>query len=163
MRSWAIEKGLFDKNSKLHHAATDYGEDFDREVDFGMREKLEKEEGRIFDAWLSGFMGQQVDGVLKVLVKCSDDAVRVDRIINRDVVSVGEAKNHIFEREEKNKIKWQKMYKDEWTKWVVDKGLAKSEEEIDFWREELYDLVIDTYSHSKDETLNLVQKALGND
>ncbi|EKE20524.1 MAG: hypothetical protein ACD_7C00540G0002 [uncultured bacterium] len=160
MRAYAIEKGLFNGEKTVHHDATVYSEDFDREIDYGMRTQQGKEEGRIYDSWLSGFMAQGVGGVMKVLVHCSEDAVRVDRIVNRDGISIDEAKKHIFEREEKNGNKWARMYKDEWVKWVVNKGKIGGDEKIDFWDPRLYDLVIDTYSNSKEETLRLVLEKL---
>jgi cytidylate kinase len=160
MRAYAIEKGLFNKGGNLHHDATVYNDDFDRQVDFGMRKKLISDNGNVLDSWLSGFMGQGVEGTLKVLVWCSDDGIRVDRIVNRDKVNVEEAKKHIFEREEKNYLKWSRMYESEWNEWVVQPGVVGSTEKIDFWHQNLYDLVIDTYSHSKTETLELVLEQL---
>lgn len=154
MRAYAIEKGLFDGKKTVHHDATVYGEEFDRQVDFGMREAFRTKSHRVYDAWLSGFMAQGIEGVLKVLVNCGDDGVRVDRIVNRDVISVEEAKEHIFERENKNKDKWRKVYAKEWQEWV-------GKEPIDFWDAKLYDLVIDTYSHSREETLQLTLDKLG--
>lgn len=156
MRAYAVSKGLIDKNNKLHHPATVYGDDFDREVDYSIRERLQKDSRVIIDSWLSGFLAQGIDGVLKILMVCGDDAVRVDRIVNRDGVSVAAAKRHIFEREEKNLNKWNRMYQKEWHDWV---GNGK----IDFYAPRLYDLVIDTYSHDREATLNLVLKKLGRD
>jgi predicted cytidylate kinase len=153
MRAYAIEKGLFDKNNKMHHPATVYSDDFDREVDYTMRKRLKENSGLVIDSWLSGFLAQGIDGVLKVLMVCSSDAVRVDRIVNRDQVSVDEAKAHIFEREQKNLTKWTRMYQKEWHEWV---GTDK----IDFYLPKIYDLVIDTYSHDRDATLNLVLQKL---
>jgi cytidylate kinase len=161
MRNYAIKKDLFDKSNKLHHDATVYADEFDRQVDNGMRESLRKDSGRVLDSWLSGFMAQGIPGILKVLVYCSDDAVRVDRVTNRDGVDIQKAKEHIFEREEKNLKKWQRMYGQEWQKWVVKTGKLAKSESIFFWRPELYDLSIDTYSHSKQQTLQLVLRALG--
>jgi cytidylate kinase len=160
MRAYAIEKGLIDPNSGLHHPATVYGEDFDREVDFGMRSRLESGQGWILESWLSGFMAQGVPGTLKVLLICSDASVRVDRIVNRDNVSVEEAKKHIQERTEKNYAKWRRMYAQEWKDWVVKAGRAEPGEKVDFWKPELYDIVIDTYSTNKADTLNTVLSAL---
>ncbi len=160
MRAYAIEKGLFDPNQTSHHDATVYSEDFDRQVDYGMREKMMKEDQRIYDSWLSGFLAQGVDGVLKVLLICSDDAVRVDRVANRDGISISEAKKHVFEREKKNLVKWQRMYAKEWGEWVVNRGVLSKSEEIYFWRPELYDLVIDTFKLSREEVLNEVLKKL---
>ena len=154
MRSYAIAKGLFDKNNKMHHPATVYSSNFDRQVDYSIRKRLTGDSGLIVDSWLSGFLAQKVEGALKVLMICSAAAVRVDRIVNRDNVSVEAAKNHIFEREEKNLGKWTRMYRKEWQEWV-------GKDKIDFYSPKLYDLVIDTYSHDRETTLNLVLKKLG--
>lgn len=81
--------------------------------------------------------------VLKVLLTC-DDSLRIDRMVNRDGLSVEEAKQHIHDRQEANFSKWKRMY-----------GVT------DFWNPKYYDLVIDTYSNGPTETLNLVLRALG--
>jgi cytidylate kinase len=155
MRQYAIKNGYFDPKITAHHLATAYPEDFDRKVDYEMRENLTSKRGCIYESWLSGFLAQGVPDVLKILVYCSDDAVRVDRIANRDAISIAEAKEHIFTRESKNLEKWQHMYGHEWDEWVAKpKGLKKGES-IYFWRRELYDLVIDTFGHGKDETLKI--------
>jgi cytidylate kinase len=160
MRAYAIEKGLFDPNSGFHHAATDYEDDFDRQIDMGVREKLETDEHGIYEAWLSGFLAQQVKGTFKVLMICSDDAVRVDRIVNRDGASVKEAKKHIHKRYQDNLAKWSRMYKDQWQEWVVDAGTRPANTPIDFWHPDLYDLVIDTYSTNQARTLKKVLNAI---
>jgi cytidylate kinase len=160
MRAYAAEKGLFDDGNALHHTATVYDDDFDRKVDLGMREKLQTEEQWILEAWLSGFMAQGVKGTLKILMICSDDAVRIDRIINRDRVTVEEAKQHLHERYTANLQKWARMYKDLWQEWVVEAGVAKKSDPIDFWRPDLYDIVIDTYSTNQHQTLEIVLNAI---
>ena len=162
MRAYAVEKGLFDKNSKVHHNATVYSDDFDRKIDYGMREWLEKDSKRILDSWLSGFVAQGIEGTLKVLVHCSSDDIRVDRIVNRDGISVKNTKKHMFEREEENLKKWTRMYKDEWYKWVSKKHQGKRRgKHFDFYDPDLYDLTIDTYSNDRTKTLNIVLKELG--
>lgn len=161
MRAYAIEKGLFDGNQSIHHDATIYSDDFDRQVDFYMRETLKKKSKRILDSWLSGFMAQGIKGVLKVLVYCSNDAIRVDRLVNRDNLTVEQAKIHIFEREKKNLNKWRRLYRQEWQKWVVDKNIIERGKEIWFWYPRMYDLTIDTFKHSKEETLRIVLSKLG--
>lgn len=160
MRAYAEEKGLFQAKAGLHHDATHYEDDFDRQVDYGMREKLEQEEKWILESWLSGFMAQGVEGTLKVLLICSEDAVRIDRIVNRDEVSVEEAKQHIDERYQKNLQKWSEMYRQEWQDWVVQAGTVKADDPIDFWRPDLYDIVIDTFSNNKQKTLQIVLDAI---
>ena len=160
MRMYAAENGLFDKNNKLHHSSMVYGDDFDKKVDFGMREKLLTQGKWILESWLSGFMAQEVPGVLKVLVVCSDEAVRIDRIINRDGVTVDVAKKHIHTRYQENLAKWTRLYADQWQEWVVDTGKVSQAQPIDFWLPDLYDVVVDTYSTNKEQTLNKVLDAL---
>lgn len=160
MRKYAIEKGYFDPSQSVHHDATVYPEDFDRQVDYGLRDKLFHEQGRVYESWLSGFLAQGVPDVLKILVYCSDDSVRVDRIANRDDVSIEDAKKHIFTREDKNLEKWIKMYSDEWREWVVEPRTLSASEPIYFWRNELYDLTIDTYRLGKEETLEKALEAI---
>jgi cytidylate kinase len=161
MRAYALEKGIFKPEQGFHHSAADYEDEFDRTIDMGVREKLEKQEGGIYEAWLTGFLAQEVPGVLKVLLVCSDDAIRVDRVVNRDKVTVAQAKEHILTREEQNRRKWTKMYRDEWMKWVVKPGHVSEDEPIDFWDPRIYDLIIDTYSNSREETFKKVLDKVG--
>lgn len=160
MRQYAIEKGYINPKKLLHHSATVYPDDFDRQVDYGVRGRMTTDMGCVYESWLSGFLAQQVEGVFKILVYCSDDGVRVDRIANRDDITIHEAKEHIFAREDKNLAKWVAMYKTEWKEWVVKPGTLSAKEPIYFWRPELYDLVVDTFRLGKEETLELVIKAI---
>lgn len=153
MRQYAIREGYFDPQQSVHHLATAYPDDFDRQVDNEMRDNLFHKEGFLYESWLSGFLAQGVPNVLKILVYCSDDGVRVDRIANRDNISIAEAKAHIFDREQKNLDKWIKMYTPEWKEWVVEPKTLPAKEPVYFWRSELYDLAIDTYRLGKEETL----------
>lgn len=139
-----LTKAFFDPKNSLHHLATVYSDDFDKQVDYGMKDRLTKENNLVLESWLSGYMAQGVKGVLKVLLVCNDDAVRVDRVTNRDSSTVEEAKKHIFEREEKNFAKWKRIYGDH-----------------NFWDPKLYDLVIDTYKYSREETAGIVLFKLG--
>jgi cytidylate kinase len=160
MREYAKEKGLFKEEGNLHHDSRHYEDDFDRKIDMGMREKLASEDKWIIESWLSGFLAQQVPGVLKVLVFCSDEAVKIDRVVNRDSVSVDTAKSNMHDRYNANYTKWSRMYADEWKEWVVRPGTFKDSEKIDFWDPRLYDLKIDTYSHNSEATFKAVMDAL---
>ncbi len=160
MRAYAVEKGLFQQNQTTHHDATVYSEEFDREVDLGMRQKLHDEDHWILESWLSGFMAQGVEGVLKILMVCSNKAVRVDRIVNRDSITPEEAIAHMNDRYAKNLAKWQRMYKNEWQEWVVKTGLMDKRDPIDFWHSALYDVVVDTYSLNQQEAAQVVLDAL---
>lgn len=144
------------QKNKLHHDATQYGDDVDKQHDYKIREMLSTKKHFIIESWLSGFMAQQISGTLKILLVCNDD-VRVDRVSNRDEVTVFEAKKHVFDREKNNVDKWSRLYKKEWETYVSG-GISRflRIEKINFWREDLYDLVIDTYSNSKEETVEKV-------
>jgi cytidylate kinase len=160
MRAYAQEKGLFKKDATVHHDSRHYEDDFDLQVDMGMRSKLENESKWILESWLSGFLGQGVPKVLKVLMMCSDDAVRIDRIVNRDKVPADVAKQNMKDRYDANLAKWARMYKDQWNQWVVEAGKVKADDPIDFWRPDLYDLVIDTYSVNQQQALAKVIDAI---
>lgn len=161
MRQEALKQGIFKANKGLHHDATHYDDDFDRRVDYRVRETAEQSEHNVLEAWISGFMVQGVPGTLKVLVTCSNDAIRIDRIVNRDEVTIEEAKKHVFEREENNLNKWRRMYNKEWQEWVVARNKADKDRPIYFWYPQLYDLVLDTYSLNKEQTLQQVLEKLG--
>jgi len=109
-----------------------------------MRKKLSDPEIHVaVESWIAGWNMRGFPHVLKVLLLC-DTALRIDRIVNRDNITVTEAKRHLKVRENANFGKWKKMYHTD-----------------DFWDSKHYDLVIDTYSHGPQETLDLVLQALG--
>lgn len=143
-RQFAIQSGKHKQDDPTHHKATDYGDEIDHQIDAAMREKLSNPDTHVaVESWIAGWNMRGLPHVFKVLLMC-DDALRIDRIVNRDNISVESAKQHLREREEVNISKWKRMY-------GVD----------DFWDPKYYDLVINTYSHGPKETLNLVLQALG--
>lgn len=143
-RQFAVEAGKHDANDPKHHKATDYGDEIDHQIDAAMREKLSDPNVHVaVESWIAGWNMRGLPHVLKILLMC-DDALRIDRIVNRDNLSVEEAKRHIHEREQANLAKWKRMY-----------GVS------DFWDPKYYDLVINTYANGPQETLGLVLQALG--
>lgn len=142
-RQYSIEHKLFDKSNKHHHDATLYIDDIDLKIDVEMRKRLEKEDKIIVESWIAGYNMRDVPGVLKILLSC-DDSLRIDRIVNRDNLTVEDTKHHIRERETNNLAKWKRMY-----------GTT------DFWNSKYHDLVIDTYSSGSMETLGKVLDKLG--
>ncbi|KKT35190.1 MAG: hypothetical protein UW22_C0057G0002 [Candidatus Gottesmanbacteria bacterium GW2011_GWB1_44_11c] len=143
LRFLKISHPILNRSTGKH---TDYGEDIDHKIDLALREKLSNPEMHVaVESWIAGWNMRGLKHVLKVLLIC-DDALRIDRIVNRDNLSVEKAKTHLKEREEANLEKWSKMYHVPTT---------------DFWDVKYYDLVINTYSHGPQETLNLVLQALG--
>jgi len=146
MRDYAVKNGLFDPKKPGHHMATAYSDDFDRKIDYGMRGRLQKEKHLVLESWLSGFFAREVPGTLRILLVCSNEAIRIDRVVNRDNVSVDDAKLFIKTREGENFKKWKRLYGD-----------------YDFFDPKHYNLVVDTYSSGQLETLGIVLDKLGFD
>lgn len=143
-RKYSIDLGKHDPKDPKHHLATDYGDDIDYEIDQAQREKISYSSTHLaIESWIAGWNARGFSHVLKVLLMC-DDALRIDRIVNRDGVSVEEAKEHLRAREDANINKWKQLY-------GVD----------DFWDPKHYDLIINTYSHGPGQTLEIVLQALG--
>ncbi len=143
-RQFAIASGNHDPNDPRHHKATDYGDDIDHQIDGAMRQKLSDPNVHVaVESWIAGWNMRALPHVLKVLLLC-DEALRIDRVVNRDNLTVEEAKTHLREREQVNMEKWNRMY-----------GVS------DFWDPKYYDVVINTYSNGPKETLNIVLQAIG--
>lgn len=143
-RKFAIDAGKHDAKDAKHHLATDYSDDIDHQIDAAMRKKLfDPNTHVVVESWIAGWNMRGLPHVLKVLLMC-EDALRIDRVVNRDNLTVEGAKKHLREREDTNIDKWKRMYR-----------------VTDFWDPKYYDLVINTYSHGPKETLNLVLQALG--
>ncbi len=146
-RDYCQKMGLHLEHTKVR------SDNLRREIDYQVRKRLQNKSGLIQEGWLSGFFAQGLGGVLKVLLVC-DDELRIDRLVNRDRFKVEEAKKHISEREKQNHESWVKTYQKEWQAWVGEK-------EINFFDPQLYDLVIDTRSNSREQTLKTVLEKLG--
>lgn len=127
---------------------------FDLEYEEMVKKILKEEEKRIIQSHLAGYDAQGIEGVFKILLVCEDEngkdkeEVRIDRLVNRDKISVDAAKNEVEEREEKNLEKWRRLYANDDQSWV-------------YWNNDYYDLVINTYSHSSDQTLKSALEVLG--
>jgi cytidylate kinase len=98
----------------------------------------------VIESWLAGFMARERKDDLRVLLFCSNPALKIDRVANRDRVSIEEAKKIIKEREQNNFNTWKKIYGN-----------------YDFFNPKYYHLIIDTYSSGPLETVGKVLDALG--
>ncbi len=137
---------IIDSNKRPDH--------FDLEYEERIIKMLKEEEHHIIQSHLAGFDAQGIEGVFKILVVCEDEEgndkvdIRIDRLINRDGVSVEEAKNEVKEREQQHLIKFRRLY-------------ARGDENWVYWDKKYYDLVVSSFSHNKIETLNQVLENLG--
>ncbi len=124
--------------------ATLVSEDFDRKIEAEVEKTFKTKKHYVIEGWLSGFIARELKNTLRVLLVCSENAIRVDRVVNRDKVSIEEAKRNIKLREEENFKKWRKVYGN-----------------YNFFNPKYYHLVIDTYSSGPLETAGKVLDRLG--
>jgi cytidylate kinase len=118
-------------------------DDFHKKLDARTTNLLE-EGNYVIEAWLAGFMARDRKDTLRILLTCSNDALRVDRVANRDKVTIEQAKDYIKDREENNIKEWKRIYGDH-----------------DFFKPEYYHMVVDTYSFGPQETAQKVLALLG--
>ena len=127
---------------------------FDLEYEEMVKKILREEKNRIVQSHLAGFDAKGLEGVFKILVVCEDEQgndkkdIRIDRLVNRDKISVEEAKNEVIEREKRNLEKWRRLYADNDESWA-------------YWDKKYYDLIINTYSHNQEETLKIALEKMG--
>jgi len=137
----------FDRKNNINEnkqGATARSDEHEQSIEAMGEKILATENNIIYEAWLSGFLARNYKDVLKVLLFCSHDDIRVDRVANRENISIKEAKHWIKQREDENEKKWKKLYGD-----------------FDFWDPKYYNLVIDTYKKGQMETLGKVLDKLG--
>lgn len=124
--------------------ATLVSDDFDRDIELKVKETLENEKGWVIEGWLAGFVARDVKDTLRILLTCSQDAVRIDRVVNRDKVTFAKAKKFITEREEENFKKWHRIYG-----------------EHNFFDPAFFDVIVDTSASGPLETVGIVLDKLG--
>ena len=137
----------YDRKNSIHEnmqGALSRTDRHENEIDAMTQEMLKKEKKIIYEAWLSGFFAREYKDILKVLLVCSHDSIRVDRVANRDNITIEEAKKWIKIREEENISKWKKLYGNH-----------------DFWNPNSFDLVINTYQSGQLETVGKVLDKIG--
>jgi cytidylate kinase len=153
---WEVLDGgkLFRAFTNDHGYAQDRSDQFDLDYEEKVKKILRTEDHHIIQSHLAGFDSQDIDGILKIMVVCEDEEgvdkadIRIDRLANRDTSSVDEAKHEVFSREEQNLFKWRRLYAHNDSKWV-------------YWDRKYYDLVVNTFTHNQEESLNLVLEKIG--
>jgi len=154
---WEFLEGgaLFDQ---FFNAAT--GDDRDRpdSVDLAYEEKiktlLQEEDHQVIQSHLAGFDAQGIPGVFKIGVICEDEDgndrtdIRIDRLVNRKNISVADAKKEVKNREAGLLAKWRRLYANNASDWV-------------YWDKKYFDLIVNTYSLNKTESLAYALKKLG--
>ena len=126
---------------------------FDLEYEEKVKKILATEKHHIIQSHLAGFDAQGIPGVFKIFLVCEDHMgndkteMRIDRLVNRDGISIDQAKHEIIERDKQNLEKWSRLY-------------ANSDPNWTYWDKKYYDLIVNTYEHNQEETLKIALDAL---
>ena len=115
-----------------------------KKIDSKVLELLKNETKWAIEAWLSGWLARKLTKTLRILLICSDKALQIDRVANRDKISVTDAKKFIEEREEDNIRTFKRIYN-----------------AVDIFNSKYYQLVTDTYSLGPLETAGKVLDKMG--
>jgi len=125
----------------------------DRLFDEQLKKILEEDKNIVLETKLAAFNAQNIPGIYKILVLCDDENgvdkadVRIDRLVNREELSVDDAKTEVLEREANDLEKWRKLY-------------VKGDQNWVYWDKKYYDLVVNTFTHNQEESLKLVSEKL---
>lgn len=118
------------------------------------REILEKRDHMIVESKLAGFVAKDLPDVFRVLVLCVDQDgndqtnIRIDRLVNREHMSIADAKEEVLVREKSDVEKWQRLY-------------AKGDKDWTYWNKDYYNAVVNTYSHDPDDAVQFVLEKVG--
>jgi CMP/dCMP kinase len=118
-----------------------------------VKEMLVNKSHYVIQSHLAGFVAQGIKGVYKILVVCENDegedkpSIRIDRLMNRDMVSATQAKYEIKKREEEHLEKFRRLYAEGNKSWT-------------YWDPKYFDLVVNTFNLNKQEAVDFVLEAL---
>jgi cytidylate kinase len=158
--NWSLLEGgdLFEKiHKELNISQVDVlqrPDSFDLQFEEQIKKTLTQEEHQIIQSHLAGFDIQGIAGVYKILVICQNEHgedkadIRIDRLMNRDGITIEEAKHEALVREKENLEKFRKLYAHNDPNWI-------------YWDPKYYDLVVNTYSLNREEALVFVLEKIG--
>lgn len=117
-------------------------EEVDRELEAKGQERMKNEEGLVFEARLAGWLSKDLPDVLKILC-VADEETRLQRVAERDKVTLQEAEEKTIKRAQELQKKFKKLY-----------GVE------DALNPQYFDLVIDTGKLNANEALEEVMSLL---
>lgn len=121
--------------------------------DAQLKKILRENNNVVLETKLAAFNAVGIPGVFKILVICEDHKgedqtqIRIDRLVNREGKAVEDAKKEVLEREKNDLEKWRHMYAHDDKDWV-------------YFDPKYYDLIVNTFEHSKEESLKIALDAL---
>lgn len=90
--------------------AEEQNEKLTKAVDYKVRDMLHAPGNLIVDGWLSGYMANKLEDVLKILLICRDD-IRYKRFAKREKITLLEAEKKVKERQKNWFSKIKKIHK----------------------------------------------------
>jgi cytidylate kinase len=107
----------------------------------------------VLETKLAAFNARGLDGIFKILVVCESHGhdqtqIRIDRLVNREGISIDKAKEEVINREKSDLEKWRRLYAEGDPAWA-------------YFDKKYYDLVINTFDHNKEQTFRIALDALG--
>ncbi len=148
---WEKVRNKLGLDSKDTHKRPD---EEDRVFDSELKKMLKEESNLVLETKLAGFNAQGISGIFKILVVCEDSegrdqtSIRIDRLLNREGVTVKKAKEEVLEREKNDIEKWRSMYANGDPNWV-------------YYDKKYYDLVVNTYSHNHKQSVDYALEQMG--
>ncbi len=118
-----------------------------------LKKILNEDHHVVLETKLAAFNAQGTDNIYKILVVCEDRNgddhvdIRIDRLVNREGISVADAKEEVINREKNDLEKWRKLYAENDPNWI-------------YFDKKYYDLVINSFDHNKEESLEIVLEKL---
>jgi cytidylate kinase len=126
----------------------------DKDFDHSLVEILKTRSNMILETKLAGYNAQGIEGVFKILVLCNDKGgndqtqIRIDRLTNRENISLEQAKQEVLQREKNDIAKWKRLYGKDDPNWT-------------YLDPKYYDLVINTYENDSAKTLQITLSKIG--
>lgn len=143
------------KKMGLDPKDTDLRPDEEDELfDAQLKKILREDKHVILETKLAAVNAQNIQGIFKIVVLCEDrngvdqTAIRIDRLVNREGISVDEAKEEVLTREHNDLAKWRRLYANGDPDWI-------------YWDKKYYDLVLNTFDHNQEESVKLALDDLG--
>jgi CMP/dCMP kinase len=147
---WEIVRSKFNLAAKDTNLRPDSE---DMQFDDSLRKILKEDENTVLETKLAGYFAKDYKDVFKILVVCADATgvdqtqIRIDRLVNREQMSVHDAKEEVLVREKNDVEKWRRLYANDDPNWS-------------YWDDKYYDIVINTFFHDPEESLNLAIEAI---
>lgn len=154
---WDLLEGgeLFEKFfSSTSGSDKDRPDSFDLAYEEKIKDLLTNNSHQVIQSHLAGFDAQSIPNIFKIIVLCEDNKqndlphLRAKRLVKRKGITQKDAEKEVHQREHDNLEKWRRLYAPSNPQWV-------------YWDKKYYDLVINTATLDKNDSLSKALTQLG--